>query len=259
MTWGQKRKMTYICIIGGIILLVLFAFLYPMLNKAPTCADGKQNGREVGIDCGGSCTKLCSSQVKEPIVLWSRAFEVSDNHVYNLLAYVENQNIGATANNVSYEFRMYDENNIFIGKEEGRTIIMPNSRTPIFVTGVVTGNRVPKRTTFTFTSVPVWLRVPPQLDNLALRLSNRSMTNETTVPRLSVDISNDTSYVVNDLDVMAILYDKNDNAFAVSKTLVRGLARGQKKTLFFTWPRAFAEAPTRIEIIPVLDLFKVHK
>ena len=63
MTWGLKRQIFYVIVLLLFVTVFAFIILYPTFNKAPSCIDGKQNGNETGIDCGGSCANACLSQV----------------------------------------------------------------------------------------------------------------------------------------------------------------------------------------------------
>ncbi len=42
-------------------------FVLAKQGIAPTCNDGIQNGDETGIDCGGSCSNVCLSQINLPV------------------------------------------------------------------------------------------------------------------------------------------------------------------------------------------------
>ena len=72
--WAQRRKFLYytVAIIIGAVFLI---FVYESLFTAPpTCFDKKQNGNEIGVDCGGSCSLVCPSATRAPAVLWARAY-----------------------------------------------------------------------------------------------------------------------------------------------------------------------------------------
>lgn len=90
--WVAKRKLFYGIFSIVALVLVIGVPLFFVLYKTPTCFDGKQNQNEKGIDCGGVCTRLCSSDIANPIVLWQRSFVVTDG-VYNAVAYVQNPNV----------------------------------------------------------------------------------------------------------------------------------------------------------------------
>src|ERR1035437_3477389 len=109
--WSAKRRMLYgggfVLVLAIIASLLFFRFVY----RAPSCSDGIQNGSEAGVDCGGSCTTLCSNQTVAPIVYWAKAFNVLGD-VYNVAAYVENPNTSSGNPQANYDFKIYDANNI---------------------------------------------------------------------------------------------------------------------------------------------------
>src|SRR6185503_5513235 len=111
MTWAFKRQFFYVFVL--ILFVAAFGYLitYPVIHKAPSCVDNKQNGNETGIDCGGSCINACVSQVDPVSVLWARSFRVVPGR-YNAVAYLENHNKNVAASKVNYIFRFADKNNI---------------------------------------------------------------------------------------------------------------------------------------------------
>ncbi|MCS7183916.1 MAG: hypothetical protein NZ866_01035 [Patescibacteria group bacterium] len=54
MSWRLKKQLIY-----GLIFIFIFSFLiiglFILIKPPPSCFDGKQNGNEEGIDCGGPC------------------------------------------------------------------------------------------------------------------------------------------------------------------------------------------------------------
>src|SRR3989344_3830217 len=89
MTWALKRQIFYTSVLCVFFLIFGFLVGYPYLNKPPTCNDGKQNGDESGVDCGGLCLRACIGEVDIISILWSRAFQVVPGR-YNAVAYIEN-------------------------------------------------------------------------------------------------------------------------------------------------------------------------
>src|SRR5688572_30060791 len=110
MTWSMRRQVIYASILIAFLVIVGTIILYPKLNKPPTCTDRKQNGDELGVDCGGACALACL-QVVEPIsILWSRAFQVVPGR-YNVVAYLENKNKNAVVQKIHYRFRFAEKDN----------------------------------------------------------------------------------------------------------------------------------------------------
>lgn len=254
MSWASGRQIQYL---GGLILfigIVLFIIFYPVIFKAPTCFDGKQNGTETGVDCGGVCDRLCSSQTSEPVILWSRAFPVSGS-TYNLLAYVENQNKNGAILDISYEFRVYDNNGLLIGRRLGSTFIPPNQRFAIFESRFDAGSSIIKSVTFDFTSPFLWVKKDPTIQTLPITIDQVILGADTLNPSLSARIVNNSVYDLPIFDTIAILYNVDHNAISVSKTYKDGLASNTSIPIFFTWPNPFTEVPVTKDVLLQVNPF----
>lgn len=255
MSWAARRRLVIFLVACVIVGGGVFYFLSPSIFKAPMCTDGKQNGTETGIDCGGTCTNLCSFEVRLPTILWSRSFAVTDS-VYNAVASIENKN-DAGVRAIPYEFRLYDSNGILVARRDGTARIPPLGRFAIVETGIVVGNGIVARTTFEFSSNPVlWERIPSEIEKLSLSTNSIKLDTSGTTPRLSAMLTNPSSTVtLNNTVVAAILYDANDNAVNVSRTLVQKIDPEGSAPVFFTWPRALSAPVVRYDIIPIIDVF----
>ena len=256
MTWAAQRRLQYIGGIFIIFLVILFIFLYPVIFRKPTCTDGKKNGDEVGVDCGGSCQLMCLAKTSDPVVLWSRAFPVVGN-TYNLVAYVENQNKNSAVENVSYQFIIYDVNNKMIGRREGSTFIPPNKQFVIFEPRYDFGESKVKSVTFEFTSPFVWVKKEPTINNLALFADKITMGDDKNSPSLTATINNESIYDIPSFDVIAILYDEDHNAINVSKTVKEGLSSNSSLPVFFTWPEVLTSDPVIQDVLISINPFTV--
>jgi hypothetical protein len=253
MSWASGRQSKYFLGVLIFVGLVFLVILYPTLTKAPTCSDGKQNGGEAGVDCGGSCRRVCNSQASEPIILWSRAFNITGSS-YNLLAMVENQNKDAGIEQVSYEFKVYDTNNLLIGVRDGTTFIPPNQQFAIFEPRFDAGKAQVKSVIFQFTSPFVWLKEAPTLQTMPIPVDHIAFST-TPTPTLTAQINNETIYTLPAFDVIAILYDANHNAINVSKTYITGMQSNSTAPLLFTWPNTLGETPVTQDILVQINPF----
>lgn len=257
MTWALKRQIFYIAVVVVFFLVLGLMIAYPYLNAVPTCFDNKQNGNETGIDCGGSCSIACISQVDPVSILWSRTFKVVEGR-YNAVAYLENHNASVVVDKIKYQFRFADKDNIYIGKREGETFIPPSSKFAIFEPAIDVGNSIPVYTTFKFTEVPVWREVLiEKINQLKIFVSDIKLQNENTSPELSATIKNDSFFIIPDINVVVILYDKMGDAVSVSKTYIDKLVSGESKDINFTWPEPFGAPVIAEEIIPMYNIFSV--
>lgn len=254
MSWAGRRQVTYLAGLFFVIGMILFALFYSVLFKDPTCSDGKQNGGEVGVDCGGLCMKFCSAQVSEPVILWSRAFHVSGDS-YNVLAYIENKNKNAAAVQVPYEFRVYDEKGLLIATREGKTFIPPNQQFAVFESRIEAGNSTPKSVTFDFKGPFDWYKKDPTIQTQPIKIEKKILNGDAENPSITAEVVNNSIYNLPEFDVVAIVYNENHNAIGVSKTHVGGLQSNKKSSIYFTWPEAFSGKPVTQDLLLSVDPF----
>lgn len=261
LAWSSRRRLIYIGATAIVLGIVLFAYLYPRLNAEPSCFDGKKNGEEAGVDCGGTCQAACQFEANDIIVRWTKAFPVSglpgQGGLYNIVAYAENQNASLGVRSISYEFKVYDADNVFIARRMGSTFIGPNSKSPIFEAGINAGNRVPARVSFAFLEEPRWVRQDPRTEDLSIYVTDQKLSDVSLSPRLSARFVNASLYPINDTDITVVLYDKEGNATLASKTLVERLAPGGATDIFFMWPAPATRQIERIEIVPRINVFNI--
>lgn len=234
-----------------IVLLSSFAFVYLFSYEEPTCFDGKQNGNEEGVDCGGNCSLLCTNQAFDPVVHWRRFFEIGPN-VYNTIAYIENQNPTAGASDVGYSFKLYDTNNVVLVEKEGSIDLRPNQVTPIIENNLNTGQLEAARVSFEFTENINWIKQEPLGNLVAIR--NQDITEVDGLPRVTATVFNNTLGPLENILFVVIVYDENSNAIATSNTKVFRIDKDGSQNIIFTWPQGFSKKATRFEIIPVYDL-----
>lgn len=238
------------------IALIVFAFIYPVIFKKATCLDEKQNGEETGIDCGGTCARICESEITEPVILWSRFFPVVGTN-YNLVAFVENRNKGGAVYNAQYEFRIYDVNNKLIGRRQGSTFVPPNQQFAIFESRFDSGQSQIKSVSFEFLAPLIWVKKAPTVQLLPIHTENIVLDNNENTPTLSASVVNDSIYDLPEFDVIAILYDDIGNAINASKTHKTKLKSGDILPVVFTWPEKLSSIPATKDILISINPFSV--
>lgn len=248
MSWASKRRSIYV---SGVIIVAI-AIIAPIIfsvffNKEPTCFDERQNGDEKGIDCGGSCEKLCSLETLNPTIVWSRSFEVSEG-VYNAIAYIKNPNSNGGILKIPYTFKLFDDKNLLIAERKGSTFIAPNTVAPIFERAISTGERKPIKTFFEFNGKFIWSRIDEYQGN-DLKISEIRLSNIESSPRVDAVLSNTSIIDIKNIEAVVIVFDFNDNAIAVSSTFIEKLSNRSSRNIVFTWPNKFSSKPTRVEII----------
>jgi hypothetical protein len=248
MSWAQRRKTTYILAILFVLTIIIAIFLFFVLNKQPTCFDGKQNQNETGIDCGGSCKILCREQYVNPVIIWGpRWAKVLSSGTYNFLTYAQNPNLGAGAYNVSYILSVYDKQDLLLYQKPGITYIPPNNNFVIFEDGINLHDKTPFRAKIEFTGNPVWEKIDSRESSVTA--ISKNLINEDTKPKLLVTMSNTTLKPIQNIEAIAILYDENNNAIAFSRTKIDSIDKDSTADIVFTWPEKFDKKVVRIDIV----------
>lgn len=249
-SWGTKRRNFIITIFLSGFFIILATTSYILFYEEPTCFDGKQNGLERGIDCGGSCSLLCSGQALAPLVKWNRFFEIVPG-LYNVVAYVENQNTNAGTSQLAYKFTLYDRNNAILAEKTGSIALRPKEVIPITTTGLNTGKLIPARMSFEILNEIVWEKASPRQPVIVTKDQELKFVDDS--PRVTAILDNVGYANVTDINTVVILYDKEGNAVGVSSTYVDEIVANRSKNIQFTWPQNFVGEVARFEIIPLYE------
>lgn len=258
MNWAQRRQLTYVMSFLVVVGLVTFLIVRNATHVEPTCYDGKRNGDEVGVDCGGVCAFYCRDELADPKVRWYRFFDISQGLIH-AIAYIEHASPAAAAQKADYEFRVYDEKNNILTTRAGSTYIGPMGRSAIVETLIPVGNTVPALVRFSFVGDIVWEKIPPAFAQVVIKTDRYLLESFDGGTRLTATLDNQSRISFEDMEVVAILYDKSDNAIAVSKSALERLPAQSSATAYFTWPTQLREKTARVEILPRINPFSASQ
>jgi Mg-chelatase subunit ChlD len=243
--WALWRRLQYV--FGILLILSIFGVssYYSNYYVAPTCLDLSLNGEETGVDCGGACVQICEADILPPKTMWVESFKVNDGQ-YNAIAYIENLNLNEGTPDLGYTFRLYNGDKL-VGERSGVTILPPETTYPVF------GGRIAvdegEEVTFTeivLNSSGLWL--PATVEREQFRPSDIDLTNVEDRPRLAVDIENDFLVSVQDVEVVATVFDEEGNPVLVSQTFIDNISPRSAREVVFTWPNPIAKTIKSCEI-----------
>lgn len=244
LSWARKRQLIY----GGIVALFFaLALGSPFLSRTirgSSCTDGRKNGTETGVDCGGACALLCPNTAAEPRTIWQRVF-TEGGGIASAVLYAENQNKNAGAFDAPYQVKVYDSFGLLVAEKRVTAMISPNGNFAVFAPNLFVGERVPVRASFELTSPIVWRS--DLLPQSATRVE-RLQFSLTPQPRVEADILNTTENPLGAVAV-AILYDADGNAVGASQTVVESVGAGASMPISFSWRAPFTNSPVRAEIL----------
>ncbi len=235
-SWAAKRRFIYSGVVIIFIALMLSLIFGLYIYEKPTCADGKKNGDEKGVDCGGSCKNLCAPDALAPIVLWSKVFNISGD-VYTVVAYVENPNINSKNSKATYQFEVFDENNKLLTVVDGQTSIPKNKKFAIFETGIILKSGKPKSVDFNFKTFGFWEKDEEKEPDISITYS--SLLRATSSPRITGEISNNSAKSIDQIELAVLVQDANENVVAASRSFIDNLLQKTSQDFVFTWPKTF--------------------
>ena len=251
-SWSSRRKISYILIAVIIPIIIIAALAFLLFHKAPSCSDGVLNGDETGVDCGGSCIRLCQSSFLPPKIGWGGAkFEKVAEGLYNVASLVINQNLNGSALNVPYKISLFDKEGILITERKGTMTLYAHRNSLAFEPAVQVGKRIPAKVTFEFIQAPVWFKSHDALESLAI--INKRYTEDENSSSLEVTLENRSLFPYQNLDIAVVLYDIDGNAIGFSRTTVDTIeAKNGREVAPFTWPITRNGKVNSIEVIPII-------
>ena len=251
-TWSSRRK-TFIALSLLFFILAVIAGVYFLIfYKAPTCFDRIQNGDETGVDCGGSCMKLCQSAFLSAKIEWGGGkFEKVAEGLYNVASYIINPNTSGAALNVPYRFALFDSKGILITERQGSISLPAHRNTLAFQAALNTGKRIPAKATFEFLAPPVWFKSHDALSDIAIVDKKYVEDSKEKSSSLEVTLENKSLYPYKNITVAAVLYDIDANAIGFSQTQIDAIgANGGREIAPFTWPYDRQNKVVSIEALP---------
>ncbi len=252
--WAMRRRMLVIGTIVALVIVLLIAGYFKYFYAAPTCFDDKQNSDELGIDCGGGCTRICAFTMQEPRVDWVKSFKVVDGQ-YNAVAYIENPNRNGAAPTFEYSLTLEDNNGV-IAERTGTTILPADNIYPIFEGRILTGGRIPTKTNITFKKPDLWLPSTKAREQFTL-IDRGEIKNADGAPRLQSSLRNNSLLPARNVEVVATIFDALGTPLTASRTFT-DFAPQTVSDVIFTWPEPIAttvrscEVPT--DVILAIDL-----
>lgn len=252
MSWEFRRKVMYaLATITAVAALVVF-LLRDTLFPAPTCVDKKQNGYEVGVDCGGVCALRCSSEVSPINVLFAKALPVGPG-VYDLVGMVDNGNINNASVSTKYVFSLYNSQGQEIPGVRGETIIPLGGKSPIIVQNVRLSQR-PYNVLLTLSDGPHF-KVEEIPTSPTIKVLDRHYEPNPMTPRVYATLANTKQKELRNLPVRIVLFDDSDNVYAVGQTIVPRLGKEEVQEVIVTWDSSLPKTPTRIGVYPIFNPF----
>lgn len=249
--WEFKRKLLYALSFFIIICGVTVFFMRGVLFPAPTCFDGRHNGFEANVDCGGDCDRMCQQDVNPLSVVWAKAVK-SGEGVYDLVALITNSNIDNASHEIGFSFDVYDESGALIKTESSSTTAPLDGKFPVIIQNVKLSS--PPVNTVATLSDTLHYKVSESPTSPTVKVLARRYESGD-IPRVYVTIANTKRIDIRKLPVRVLLFDKDDNVYAVGQTNIPELLKEGVKEIIITWSEPLSHPPVRIGVYPIFNPF----
>lgn len=224
-----------------------------LFYQAPTCFDGKHNGGEIGVDCGGDCQLLCTTE-SFPLVTKGdpRILEIAPG-IFEVVALVENPNPSGEVLRARYIMTLYtrsEENPLkFLRSIEGETFIPKGGTSALFIGPMDLGEELPIKAQLNWHEDSlIWRRNRSVTPNISA--GNIILKGEDSLPRIDATVVNNSLERVEHIELVALVTDESGNIIAASRTYLESLEKGESVPVVYTWPGPFpASTSTAVEII----------
>jgi hypothetical protein len=248
--WSINRKRFILALIILILAVLVGAPIFLFFHKAPSCFDKLKNGDETGVDCGGSCSLVCTTDTL-PLIMKGdpRVIRVATS-TYEVVAYIQNPNVSADILNAPYTFNIYGANSpVPVKIITGETFVPKNASFGIFQGPFNIVGAIPSRVTFNWADgALVWQKDLSAVPDL--KVTDALLTNTDFEPRLEANLSSSYLNTISNIELVTFIYDDNGNTVGASRTFVDTLNVGETAPLVFTWPAPFVGKSATFDIIP---------
>lgn len=253
MNWAARRRFFIVLIVSVVAAAFLAALSIATFYEAPSCADKKQNQEEAGVDCGGPCAYLCTTEVQPPTVLFTQVISYGNGRS-DVIASIENKNTAAAAKNVPYRITLYGAGQALIQEVTGTIDLPPGATVPVFVPGIASGQQI---ATSAFLSIapssPRWFTLSGD-PRILPRVFNIRQVGTTALPRIEAIFANTGSSPLLNVPAVVLVRDAKGDVMAASSTVVPSIPAQGQAAATFTWNGPFPEVPASIEVVPTVRL-----
>jgi len=236
----------FLLILTGFIAALYFLFFY----TAPTCTDGKKNGKEAGVDCGGMCTQVCEEKITgKAFVIEELAIMPGGTGRYDVLGRIQNPNSTEGASSFRYVIELKDSTGKVIATREGKSYILPQERKSLIEVGIAS-ELAPQEATLRIEDL-VWERFSGYQEKPNINIYQKrynQISGGVGFGEAFGLVANESSFDFRSLIVKVVLRDSTGKPLAVNQTEMRTVTSGEERDFRLVWPEQFPGDVAQVEM-----------
>ncbi len=254
----MERKTKQIIIIATYLLIAVGAvfFIYKIFWGA-SCTDGKKNGGEEGIDCGGPCPRPC---INTPVLEKPEAISVAlipYRGKFDVVAEIKNVNDRFGFEKVPYEILLYKGEEA-VGGKKGAIYILPNEVRYLVETGIECKDSPDSAKVLV--EGEGWAEYKKK-EKPKLEILNKTFNYTKTGGsffEINFQIVNRSSYDFLTVDIEAVVRDGSNKIIAANKANLNSVKSGEVRDFRFFWPVEFEGKADSVEIKAQSNVFDLQ-
>ncbi|MFH1558977.1 MAG: hypothetical protein ABIC19_00445 [Patescibacteria group bacterium] len=241
------RTIKQVIVISVFVLGALFVagFIFWLLNR-PSCSDGKKNGDEQGIDCGGSCPRQCAPMVNLNELKVEEETMIKDGERYDVAAKVINTNKTYGFYPLEYRVNLYRASKL-VASRQGSSYVMPGDMFYLIEAGIEYQGTPDSMEIVVEKAEPVSFKGDnrPKFDILN---QNYAYTREPgSFFETNFQIANRSKYDFLKVDLETVVKNASGEIIAVNRGNINELKSGEVRDFRFFWPGEFFGVAKKVE------------
>lgn len=253
MNRGLKRVIIISIFLSFFVIIGVIGWI--VTRKAPTCFDGKKNGNEAGVDCGGIC-KPCEIQKKtKPLEIVDKSIVYGGEGRYDAVVTIKNPNTLYGASTIRYTISLISADGKTIMKKTGEDFILPTQER-FFVETNIESDVVPKDLNISIDYVN-WVKFVDYEDPdfLVQNIRYGKVNNGINYAEAFALIRNNSDFDFREVRVFVVIKDENGKPIAVNGTTMGNFQARDERDFTLSWPYRFPGIISDIEIGVYVNVF----
>lgn len=235
----RKKKQQKILAMYGFILLVIIVLFVLWVTPGASCTNGKKDGAETGVDCGGVCGECPEKVVAQDILFQKTAFVSDGQGKYDIAVWLENPNDLFGAKTVSGSFSLIGSGGKILKDIPATSFLLPKEQKYILKQGVESSE--PIESVSWKTGTVNWMKMN-RITDLRLSVTDRKyeeISSGIGFSKVTGLLRNDSLYDWNNVGVTVLLFDGSGNLLATHGTSRQTFRSGEKWDFQLIFPERF--------------------
>ncbi|MEK7608015.1 MAG: hypothetical protein AAB495_00310 [Patescibacteria group bacterium] len=252
----MPRRILKQVVYGGLYLAVLAAMagaLYFLkLKPSPSCFDGKRNGNELGVDCEGSCAKVCTPpdirmpELVGPIRTITIPGSSGTASGVTVVQRIQNANTDFGVSKLPYRVAIFNRDRTASATVEGSASLYGGDVFQLVVPNIKPSGIGPF-TAEVYLGTPTWTKskdfVRPEV-----RVRDAKTTNETNLTVVRGIVVNQDIVSFPSLTISALFYDESEVLAGASRTILDRFGPQETREFSIFYPLIDHLDSTRTEV-----------